>query len=220
MQGRGGVNQEGTAALMLDISKCYERIPLVALAERAMQQGWPGTVVRMAIRQYAATRWVAVAGAVVNGGRARRGMIPGCAMAVKLLGSFLHEPLTRALSPEMRAGLRTYVDDLRIVVKGSVGDAGKSLQEAFKALRTELEGASECVLQPSKCVALGSSAARRQELAARFRGKGVQVPECTRDLGCDSTQGNKKEDGNPAEADRQRKEQGRGDRQSAVDNGA
>ena len=99
-------------------------------------------------------------------------MIPGCFMAVKLLGSFLHAPLMRALAPELVEGLRTCVDDRRIVVQGTAGDTGRALPAAFRGLKRELAGASECVLQPSKCVALGSSTAHRQELGVRLKGGG------------------------------------------------
>ena len=60
-EGQGGGNQGvETAARLLDISKCYERIPLTLLATRAVQQGWPRTVVLMAVGQYAAVRCVCV----------------------------------------------------------------------------------------------------------------------------------------------------------------
>ena len=42
-------------------------------------------------------------------------MVPGCALAVRLLAGFLHPSIERALSPLGDLGhLRTYVDDLRL----------------------------------------------------------------------------------------------------------
>ena len=67
MAGEGGLGEGGTAALLLDISKCYARIPLAALARHAVQRGWPVAVISLAIRQYEATRWVSVAGAIAEG---------------------------------------------------------------------------------------------------------------------------------------------------------
>ena len=131
LEGRAG--QGGSQALLLDLSKCYERIPLGRLAEAAVRQGWPRTVVAVAVAQYAAVRWVAVAGAIVPAGRAACGMVPGCALAVRLLGSFLHEPLSRALGPlgGMQA-LRTYVDDLRLDRAGAPAAVAAWLREALE----------------------------------------------------------------------------------------
>ena len=41
------------------------------------------------ISQYAGKRWVEVAEACVEAGEAENGMVPGCAMAVVLLGVFM-----------------------------------------------------------------------------------------------------------------------------------
>ena len=97
------------------------------LASRALRQGWPQTVVIMAVGQYAAARWVCVAGAAVYGGRARCGLIPGCAMAVQLLGSFLQELLSRAFSEGRVQGVCAYVDGLRIVVSGTADETSRDL---------------------------------------------------------------------------------------------
>ena len=165
LEGRAG--QGGSQAFLLDLSKCYERIPLGRLAEAAVRQGWPRTVVAVAVAQYAAVRWVAVAGAIVPAGRAACGMVPGCALAVRLLGSFLHEPLSRALGPlgGMQA-LRTYVDDLRLDRAGAPAAVAAWLREALEGVKGELEREG-MVLQASKSLGLGSSAARRAALGSR-----------------------------------------------------
>ena len=138
LEGRAG--QGGSQAFPLDLSKCYERIPLGRLAAAAVRRGWPRTVVAVAVAQYAAARWVAAAGAIVPAGRAACGMVPGCALAVRLLGSFLHEPLSRALGPlgGMQA-LRTYVDDLRLDRAGAPAAVAAWLREALEGVKGELE---------------------------------------------------------------------------------
>ena len=60
----------GMAVALLDISKCYERVKLGELARRAIEAGWPGKVVAVVLSQYAAARYVAVAGAVAPAGKA------------------------------------------------------------------------------------------------------------------------------------------------------
>ena len=129
--------------MMFDLSKCYERIPLLELAVRAREAGWPGKMVALAVSQYAAVRWVAVAEAVTPAGYASHGMVAGCAWAVKFLADYLRPRLRSALAaPPMQwadqniprnegqdvlqamqdMGLaksaRTYVDDIRLEVRG------------------------------------------------------------------------------------------------------
>ena len=68
-----------------------------ALAQAAEHQGWDPAVVAMAIDQYMANRYVRVAGTVAAAGEAASGMVPGCALAVKLLGAYLAGQLAEAL---------------------------------------------------------------------------------------------------------------------------
>eukprot|EP00972_Heterocapsa_arctica_P082967 12225290-Heterocapsa_arctica.AAC.1 len=73
-------------AVFLDCSKCYERIPIVALYRAAVAEGFPTGLARMACVQYAAPTFVRVAGAAAaEEGRVTRGMVAGCGMAVALL---------------------------------------------------------------------------------------------------------------------------------------
>ena len=94
--------REGVSTVLLDLSKCYERAPLKLLAVRAYEAGWPGKVVALAIAQYRAVRFVSVAGATVPAGKAQFGMIPGCALAVKLLSAFLRVPTEILIGPPVK----------------------------------------------------------------------------------------------------------------------
>ena len=76
---------QGVIQILLDLSKCYARIPLVILVRRAADAGWDPRCVALAVRQYSAVRWVAVADVVQAAGMATHGMIAGCAWAVKFL---------------------------------------------------------------------------------------------------------------------------------------
>eukprot|EP00972_Heterocapsa_arctica_P009501 1399857-Heterocapsa_arctica.AAC.1 len=81
-------------AVFLDCSKCYERIPIVALYRAAVADGFPPGLARMACLQYQAPRFVRVAGAAAEAGQVTRGMVAGCGMAVALLQTYLG-PLSR-----------------------------------------------------------------------------------------------------------------------------
>ena len=48
----------GRAAALLDLSKCYERIPLHLLGGQASEHGWHPRVVAVALAQYAAVGFV------------------------------------------------------------------------------------------------------------------------------------------------------------------
>ena len=62
----GGALDAGYIAILLDLSKCYERIPLKELATRAVEAGWPGKMVALAVGQYVDIRSVSVAEATVS----------------------------------------------------------------------------------------------------------------------------------------------------------
>ena len=85
------------ACLLLDLSKCYERIPLKLLAERAAEAGWPSRCVALVVQQYAAQRWVVVADCVADGGLVVCGVVVGCGWAVKFLGGFLRPAIDEGL---------------------------------------------------------------------------------------------------------------------------
>ena len=50
-EAQGAEEGGGAAALLMDISKCYERVDLDTLADAAVVEGWDPAVVAMAIGQ-------------------------------------------------------------------------------------------------------------------------------------------------------------------------
>ena len=154
----GNSSGKGSGTILLDLSKCYERVPLEALGKAAVAEGWPGRVVAMALGQYSSVRFVSVAGATVPAGNATCGMIPGCALAVRFLGSYLKAPIKRAIrrAARGRARIRTYVDDLRISVEGTPEEVAEILTAFLLALKEELEQLG-IRLELPKCCALGAT---------------------------------------------------------------
>ena len=67
------------------------------LAERAAEAGWPSRCVALAVRQYAAQRWVSVADCVADGGFAICGVVAGCGRAVKFLGDCTRPAISEGL---------------------------------------------------------------------------------------------------------------------------
>eukprot|EP00972_Heterocapsa_arctica_P074028 10925251-Heterocapsa_arctica.AAC.1 len=68
----------------------------------------------MACQQYAAPRFVRVAGAAAEAGEVTRGMVAGCGTAVALLQAYL-ALLARKIKEEgEKARVRTFVDDLTL----------------------------------------------------------------------------------------------------------
>ena len=171
----GRKEDSGLVTVLLDLSKCYERIPLEVLVRRTVEAGWPRRVVAVAISQYAAVRWVTVAGATAPGGRATHGMIAGCALAVKFLAAFLREPIYRSLGltledieialgmPPPVEGIRTYVDDLKLTKVGPPAHAAEGLRDMVVGLKRELDH-DGMKLEFSKCQALGTTPAHRRAL--------------------------------------------------------
>ena len=86
---------------------------------------------KLAISQYAADRFVTVAGSVANAGRAALGMIPGCALAVRFLASFLRPTVEGIMSQRPQVTVRTYVDDLRLEAHGTPEEVTEALGRAF-----------------------------------------------------------------------------------------
>eukprot|EP00972_Heterocapsa_arctica_P039247 5783647-Heterocapsa_arctica.AAC.1 len=62
-------------AVFPDCSKCYERIPIIALYRAAVAEGFPPGMTRMACLQYQAQRFTRVAGAAAEAGQVTRGMV-------------------------------------------------------------------------------------------------------------------------------------------------
>ena len=85
------------AALLLDLSKCYERVPLHLLIDGAIASGWPGAVVCVAVAQYALFRWVSLVGATFCGPEAVCGMIPSSAAITSTITSVTFAPRARML---------------------------------------------------------------------------------------------------------------------------
>ena len=148
---QGCKGDAAAVCLLLDLSKCYERIPLRMLAERAQAAGWPSRCVALAVGQYASQRWVSVSGCVADGGHTTCGVVAGCGWAVKFLGDFLRPAMREGLqygrtleafdlrhadgrltreeidrTMEAYIAARTYVDDIRLEARGRESKLGPS----------------------------------------------------------------------------------------------
>eukprot|EP00972_Heterocapsa_arctica_P040023 5895466-Heterocapsa_arctica.AAC.1 len=154
-------------AVFLDCSNCYERIPVKALYKGAAAESFPAGQARMACQQYAAPRFVRVAGAAAEAGEVTRGMVVGCGMAVALLQAYLAPLARKIMEEEERAIARTFVDNLRLDKVGSAEAVAKTLVAAYAIAKEGLEKIGQR-LQPIKTVILAVGPGARKAVKEAF----------------------------------------------------
>ena len=72
-------------SLLLDLIKCFEKVPLWRLAQEGIAVGFPKALLRMALATYATARRLTKEGAVSQATHTLRGIIAGCGLATTCL---------------------------------------------------------------------------------------------------------------------------------------
>ena len=91
------------------------------------------------------------------------------------------------LGPQLRElglsqGVRTYVDDIRLQVRGPMVQAAALARHLYDAIAEGLR-ADGAKLQANTCAAMATSQRMRKELRTALDGTGVPTPLHARDLG-------------------------------------
>ena len=178
-----GASAQGkeVAAIFLDCSKCYERVPLAPLKSVLLEAGLPPALVGPAVAMYKGDWRLLVHRTVSDPVRPHNGIPAGCGLAVDIL----HAYLARALgeSGAHLVSYRKYVDDMVLVAVGR--RVGPDLRESFLQVREALARAG-MVLNPKKTVVVCNGPVARASVTAAWRNRSLpQLVFTTRDLGVD-----------------------------------
>ena len=124
-----------TLLALLDCSKCYERVEHRTAAARAVETGFPDTVLNLVMNMYSGPRLIRAHGAVSRTATGYHGLIAGCSFAKDLLKAFL---TTTALL-DVPATFRDYVDDMTLLAHGaSPQQAALHLHRALATVKQQL----------------------------------------------------------------------------------
>ena len=167
------------AAVLLDCSKCYERIPPGKLEKQVCARGFPARLARMAVDIYEGPRWVRVGQAYAEPVFATRGIMPGCGLAVALLKAFFMEAVE-----ERPAGVKAckYVDDIKMWVAGEHNEVAEAVIGAYEKVKSKLEEC-EAVVNVGKTGFVASTEQAREGIRARRQEGDPEVWSGAKDLG-------------------------------------
>ena len=161
-----GVSAEGreVAAIFLDCSKCYERVPFASVKTILLEAGLPPALVGPAVAMYRGDWRLLVDGAVSDPVRPHNGIPARCGLAV----DFLHAYLARALgkSGAHLVQYRKCADDMILVAVGR--RVGPDLRETFLQAREAFARAG-MVLNPKKTVVVTNGPVARASVTAAWR---------------------------------------------------
>jgi hypothetical protein len=189
----GEDQDEALCGVFLDCSKCYERVPLRQLDERAARAEFPDRLLVLALSMYSGRRHVRVGLAVARPVVAASGIMAGCGLAVSLLRAHLREAVVAAReaaeaegggAPGAAGGVRRYVDDWVVWVRAPAAAAARGARGIYDRLVGRLEEAG-MQLNLLKTGVVASSAAGLAAARAAFAGSGAPVVPSVRDLGVD-----------------------------------
>jgi len=173
------------AAVLLDVTKCYEYIGHQRLVERAVALEFPADVLGLAIRGYTAPRRVLLGDEVSVSVRATRSIVAGCTAATRLLRVFLIELVVEIEQGKWAITLRIWIDDLTVSGEGVVATLGQRVGGAASFICRWL--VANGLLVSTKSVAISTSRVVGQEIEEGLAEWGVKCEPTVKMLGVDVT---------------------------------
>ena len=153
--------------LLLDLVKCFERVPHDVLVREAAAVGYPLPLLRLALAAYKQPRVIAINGVYSAPLVAERGITAGSALATSELRVVLLRLLVRVAQRFPEARLNVYVDDMSAEASGTsaaveeiISEVGIALASGLRSLRLELSA--------TKCKCSASSAKLGRAIASRL----------------------------------------------------
>eukprot|EP00971_Amphidinium_carterae_P328576 6460529-Amphidinium_carterae.1 len=169
-------------ALMLDISKFFERIKHDIMIKLAKEAGFPVRLAWSAARLYRAPKVVRYGLFASEHIYVKGGVIAGCSIAMALAALYMlriHEDLAKLDAKIFLTGM---VDDLKIETHGDEQTTVDRMVLAESIVVCRLHELSLALNQKKSQVVCSSIAVRRR-LAARWEGKEYEWVTQTRNLG-------------------------------------
>ncbi len=160
--------------LLLDLEKCFERVPHEALVREAEAVGYPLRVLRLALAAYLLPRTVSISGVHSRQLTAERGITAGSGLATAELRVLLIRLLDRIAREFPQVGLTEYVDGTTLVATGTAAAVSALITRAGAALCDGLLHLG-LALSPTKHRVVASSAVVADKVATDLRRFGVKA---------------------------------------------
>jgi len=173
----------GSAAILSDLVKAYERIPHSGLWREAAGSGFPVDLLKVCLRIYGGKRVVRVGRAVSEVFRAQCSIVAGCGMATTLLRAYLVRSLDMVVARHPDGMLAVFVDDVLAMAVHKEEEVGRKLASVGNDVVRTLEAELKFKVSDAKSHVVTSSNRVRKGLLMRmprFKEKVV-----TKNLGVD-----------------------------------
>ena len=132
--------QQHYAAILWDLSKCYENVSHSLLWRTGVDFGYPLALLRMSIRSYRAPRLLSVDSLVSQPMRASRSIVAGSAFATFELKLYMLPIVKRFCDNYVNIGINIQIDDIAIDYVGDIKNQVKPiLVEAALDLASDFE---------------------------------------------------------------------------------
>ena len=173
VRAEAAVGEGGFAATAaFDVAAFFESLDWSLLRRRAVEEGFPLPILRMALAMYAAPRHVGADGAVDGAWFPRRGIAPGCPWAMALAKLYVVGAFRRIAAQHQHAQLSVYVDD---VVVAAEGQSAASVREIIVGAAADVLAAIPIDLHGQVAEEKSVIVASTEQLAQQIR-KDLQLP--------------------------------------------
>ena len=179
-----------SAAIMVDLTKAYERVPLARIWRRGMECGFQPRILALGLEVCAFARRLVYRGAVSKPAHTLTALLAGLGLASDFLYLFLSEPIEVILQRHSSLHVCMVADDIKMMVEGTeeqpiarkleraTDDLIQMLEEGMGAKVSRDEGGKR-----GKTVALASSSRMEKAMATRMRKRRIGMQKKVRSLG-------------------------------------
>ncbi len=179
------------AQVLLDLAKCFERVPHDLLVAEAVALNYPLPLLRLSLAAYGLPRVMTIDGVCSSMVIARQGITAGSGMATTELRVLLLRLLDRVRAKYPGIGLAAYVDDIAADVAGTDARAIEIMCGAGDMLCSGLRGL-RLQLSAGKCKVVTSSKTVTSTIAQRLAAHGVVAATWAKALGVAVTAGSRR----------------------------
>ena len=188
-----------TAAVLLDLTKAYERVPLELVWRRGRAKGFPARLLALGLEACAFTRRLIYRKAVSQEANTLTALLAGLGMASDMLFLVLSEALEETLGLHSHVHVCLVADDIKLTVDDNeVHRAAMKIDRITGQLCEKLEGEMGMRIsrnegnKKGKTVATASSRDMRKAIAERMKKRGFGLQGKVKNLGVDFAAGGKR----------------------------
>ncbi len=177
-------------AVLLDLVKAFEMVPLCVVWVKALRKGFPATVLRLTLEAYSAARRLVFAGAISDEVRTLSAILAGGGFATDLLYVIMIDIIDDALLLHPTVSLCLYVDDISAHASGPIDGTASALAQCTRYLIGQFEEETGLTVSRGKpwrpggkTIATASSKAAATAIATSMRALGIRTTADAMHLG-------------------------------------